>query len=136
MSGQDQGILEALALNEDKISKLYELYAGIYEKYYGFWYMLSSDELSHAAWLRSLDRSYRNGTLVVNEKRFNITAVKLFGDYLDQKAVEVQNNELPMEKALVIALDIENSLIEKSWFTMLESALTEDKLMLQRLPRH
>lgn len=133
MPDKKEGILEALAANEEKISSLYAVYADAYPDYYNFWFMLSSDEVSHASWLRSLDASWKKGTLAVDEKRFALAAVKTFGEYLDEKIKEARGTKYLMDKALNIAFDIENALIEKGWFTMFEAALSEDKVTLDRL---
>lgn len=81
MPTQDPSIIEALAKNEEKLSKLYQEYAATYKDYQVFWSTLSEEELTHALWLRSLEESYRKGALPVNEK-FHIETVKLFDDYL------------------------------------------------------
>ena len=133
MPEQNPEIIEALANNEEKLSKLYGLFAANYKEYYNFWSGLSNDELVHAAWLRELNKSFRIGSLRVDESKFHPEAVKLFSDYIGQKISGAQAGGLPMEKALYIALDLEEALIEKKWFTMFEPTSVKDDLILEKL---
>ncbi|MCU0651110.1 MAG: hypothetical protein MUC52_02625 [Candidatus Omnitrophica bacterium] len=133
MMEDKEKVMETLAKNEEKISQLYEEYSFKYNEQYNLWFMLSSEETAHASWIRSLKASYAKGSLYVDEKRFKVKTVELFSSYLDEKIKEAKETDLSLEKALGIALDIENSLIEKRWFEAIEADIAADKMTLDRL---
>ncbi len=126
-------VIECLAVNEEKLSKLYSAYAAKSEQYFDFWSKLSNDELGHAIWLRSLKELAQNGSLKFNEKQFNPEAIRLFNDYLDQRIQEALVEEFSMERTLAIAWDIESSLIDRNWFAMLKPDSEQGQLTVQRL---
>jgi hypothetical protein len=132
MPEQNSAIIDALVANEKKLSKLYQTYATTYREYQDFWFILASEELEHASWIRDLEESYRRGTLWVNDN-FHIEAVKLFGGFLEERLVDAEVESFSMERALTVALDIENSLIDRGWFKMFESAQAKDKATIEQL---
>lgn len=133
MRTEKQDIIELLAKNEEKVSELYLLYAEKFKDMYNFWFLLSNEETNHANWLRELKGELLSGALLLDEKKFNPQAITLFGDYLEQRSKGAKEKDLTIKAALSIALDIENALIEKKWFEVMQSDSTAVKNTLIRL---
>ncbi len=126
-------LLEALAQNEEKISRLYAEYARRFPKHENFWLNLSSDEIMHAGWIRGLGRSLEAGTLFLKRGSFRPEPIKAFGDYLDRAAAESRQENITLKTALAVALDIETALIERNWFKAFEADREKDKLILEQM---
>ena len=83
LRGNVSEVIEAMAKNEEAVSRLYQAYADKFPAQKAFWSGLAADEISHAAWLRGLLAKMREGSLSINRDRFKIQPVRGFTAYLD-----------------------------------------------------
>ncbi len=126
-------ILEALAQNEEKVSALYQAYAGKFPDRRDFWEGLAIDETAHASWIKGLFESIDNNTLFFDENRFSLQAIRTFTDYLEEKLRYTGQKDISFVEALSTALDIEDALIENKWFEFFETDSAKAKNYIQRL---
>jgi rubrerythrin len=124
-------ILEALATNEETLSVLYNKYSLQFVAYRKFWSNLSAKEISHANIIRGFYAKIRDGQAYFEHDRFNLKAINYFTNYLND-AIR-QSEQKDMLNALSIALDIERSLIERKFFTVLKADSKLLKSLLKRL---
>ena len=108
--------LELMAEHEKVISRLYQEYARKFPKYQDFWSKLASEEIEHARWISRLHAQVKDGLLHFNEGRFKEAAIKTSLEYVKSKITEAQKENISAKKALSVARDLENGLIEKKYF--------------------
>ena len=106
-NGKISDILEKLASNEESVAELYRGYADTFPVLNDFWTSLATEEMKHASWLRNLGRETEKGTILVNEKRFNIMAVQSMTNYLEKELVRLTEQDIPIIEALSITVSIE-----------------------------
>jgi len=126
-------IINLLADNESRIGRLYSAYAEKFPEYYNFWILLASEEEAHSQWIKDLHGDVLKGSLFFDSERFDVKAIKLFADYLEQKSVELKEKDFDLKKALGIAFDIENALIESRWFEIYKTDQPSLRFSLKRL---
>jgi len=126
-------VLEKLAGLEDATCDLYKAYAGRLADFERFWSDLAGDEATHAGWIRELKPLVGNGTLDFHEGRFRTKAIRNFTDYVNEEWATVQDQAIPLIKAVSIALDIERAFLEKRLFEVAEGDSLELERVLNKL---
>ena len=119
--------LELMAKHEKAISQLYQEYARKFPKHKDFWSKIASEEIDHAKWISRLHAQTKEGSLHFNEGRFKEAAIETSLDYVKSKIAEVQKEHISAKKALSVARDLENGLIEKKYFEVFASDCQEIK---------
>ncbi|GAG61348.1 unnamed protein product [marine sediment metagenome] len=87
----------------------------------------------HANWILKLRSKIKEGSVYFKEDRFNKEAIKTSLKYLNNQLSEAQMQDISLIKALSIARDIENGLIEKKIFEVFEGDPIELKHVLLNL---
>jgi rubrerythrin len=113
-------VCEMLAQNEERLSRLYGVYAEKFPKYRDLWNGLAEEETKHAAWIRKLASWVKEGVIDINADRFNISAIRTFSNYVDKELTNVKTSNVSSINALVIASYIEDSIIEHNYFEVFE----------------
>ncbi len=121
MGREQPDVLIRLAENEEAIGTLYGEYAARFPDYAGFWYEMAGDEAEHAGWLRGLSSGAGPGGLPVDENRFNLRAIETYMKYLQEELDRVRRGETPLLNALSVTLYLEESLMERKYFEVLEA---------------
>jgi rubrerythrin len=118
MTLQDAQIhqLEMMARHEEAVGELYTAYADRFPKHKDFWTRLAGEEKGHAAWIRKLFPKAEEGIILFDDTRFNVKAIDTSLMYIEHWVREARSEPIELTKGLSIALDIENSLIEKDYF--------------------
>lgn len=132
--GEGQTV-ELLAQCEDKIGELYQHYAGLFPEEEEFWAKLARDEVGHARWVRALLPPVQRGQVTFREDRLGSQGFLLFYDYLVLRLREVQAHPISLIAALTVAVDIENTLVEKSFYDVFQSTDAEATRILTLLTR-
>ncbi len=125
-------LLGLLANNEMVTSELYLAYAGTFPEHRDFWVHLAGDEVRHQGWLQGLMRQARDGDLAIQEGRFREDIIAAYHDHVQQRIREARVTPPTMAQALAIARDIESTMIERSFFMVLEG----DSPALQQVLRN
>jgi rubrerythrin len=126
-------VLDAMAKNEEAVSRLYQAYADRFPDQKAFWSGLVAEETSHAGWIRGLQTKMREGSLAVNRDRFKIQPVRGFSAYLERELVSAREPGMSPINALSVALYIEESLIEQRYFEVFAADAPELKRILADL---
>ena len=114
-------ILRLLAENETAVCRLYRAYADKFPSHKTFWLALADEELAHASWIRKLSSEVGNSELYVDEARFRPRPIEIMHSYVKDQLTRAQEQNLTLVDALSTALDIEQSLIERSYFDVFET---------------
>jgi rubrerythrin len=125
--------MELLAKNEETIQEVYKLFSQRFPDYQDFWSQISSEEASHANWIREISSKVRDGTVRFREGRFKSDAIRLFSGYLEDTLDRARREPMPLIHALDIALDTETALIERNFFDIVEGDSVEVKRILADL---
>ena len=123
-------IVELLINNEINVGKLYRAYTEQFPDYCSFWSGLASEEAEHASWVRKLASEVAEGAVLVNDKRFNASAIKTFSDYLGRELIKVNKSGISLISALSTALYIEESIIEQKYSELFDGDSVEFKKTL------
>ena len=110
------GIIESLAEIEKSVGGLYEAYGNLFPAQQPFWQGLANEEIEHAAWLGKLAELVTQGRATLNEKRFNRIAAQSFLNYLKEETAKVSRREVTLLNAAVVALYLEESVIEHNFY--------------------
>jgi hypothetical protein len=133
-SSLDQ-ILERLKENELAVSRLYSQFSQSFAEDADFWSELSQQERQHAGWIERLRemahrQEIRTGNTVVSPQ-----AVDHAITYADAVCEKCRRGELTRLSAYAIAYEIENSLVEKRFFSLFASAPSPYEEILNQLFR-
>ena len=120
-------VVDLLINNEVNVGKLYRAYAKRFREHCNFWADLASGEVEHAFWIRKLASKIADGTVFVNENRFNAAAIKTFSRYLESELTKANESGISLIAALTTALYIEESLIEQKYFEVFDGDSIEFK---------
>lgn len=125
--------IELLVEYEITIGRLYKEYAQKFLDWKDFWSKLSAEERGHANWILKLRSKIKEGSVYFKEDRFNKEAIKTSLKYLNNQLSQAQMQDISLTKALSIARDIEDGLIEKKFFEIFEGDPIELKHVLLNL---
>jgi rubrerythrin len=126
-------IFEALAINEEMAGKLYQFFAEKFPEHGIFWMELSAAEFRHAKWLRGMLNQINNGSMAYVPGRLKIEAIKSFTLYLNDRITQTKNGKIDLDEAISLALDIEQSLIERKYFEISKGMTTDMKKVITAL---
>lgn len=116
---------QLMSAHEEAIHDLYSEYAEKFPEYASFWSDMASDEKRHAGIIRGLWKKICDTSIFIDEKKFRMYSVKMSVSYIKDRAIEARNVKITMQKALSIAKDIENALIETSFSDSLSGNSSE-----------
>lgn len=126
--------VKLLAQCEEKLGELYLAYARLFPEEAAFWERLAKEERAHASWVEALLPRVQDDLITFREDRLGSQAFMLFYDYLVQRLQE-SRNPITLAGALVVAVDIENSLVEKSFYDVFTTADPDSARLLTLLSR-
>jgi hypothetical protein len=126
-------VLEKLKENEIAVSRLYAQFSQSFAEDADFWNQLSQQERQHAGWIERLremldSQDLRAATTVVNPQV--VDSAIAYADTVREKS---WRGDLTRLSAYAIALEIENSLIEKSFFSLFVPASSPYEEILKQL---
>lgn len=117
--------------NELNISSLYLIYAQKIPSQYDFWKKLSDDEISHAA---DISRN-KNNLGDIAETNFSRGVVKHVMSFVLKEIERATQNKITHHEALLAALRIERSMLEKKCFEIFRPTNKKVENMLCKLNR-
>ncbi len=133
LRGNASEAIEAMAKNEEAVSRLYQAYADKFPVQKAFWSGLAADETSHAGWIRGLQAKMKEGSLSMNRDRFKIQPVRAFSGYLERELMSAREPGMSPVNALSVAQYVEESLIDQRYFEVFAADAPELKRVLADL---
>jgi hypothetical protein len=125
--------LKSLSELEESVGRLYEIYAEVFPEYSQFWSELVSEEMQHANWLRQVQSKAIQGNVKFSETRFNANAIQTFLNYLRDEAEKARLKQRSLLNAFSIALQLEESLMERKYFSVVDGDSIELRQVLTDL---
>ena len=109
-------IINLMARNEEMISRIYKAFSVKFPELGKFWSQLSIEEKGHADILRALGKKVGEGKLSINSQKINANQILGMLETNESLANQVEQKRIKPEKALNIAFEIEESMLEKNIF--------------------
>jgi len=122
-----------MAAHESEIAELYRAYAQRFAPCRELFLGLAADEVEHARLISGLAAKVKAGEIQVVPGRFRAAAVLTSLDYVRECLQRVQNQESTLAAALATARDLEQGLIEKRFFDIVQEDGPEVMGLLCRL---
>jgi len=113
--------IELLAKHEEAIGRLYAEYANRFSRHHALWVQLSEEEYQHAESLRTLDPAIKDGSLAFARDRFNPRVIDKSLAWLTFQTGKAEKGDLSLDEAMIVAMDVENTLIENKCFEVFEN---------------
>jgi rubrerythrin len=116
--------LEALGLmaaHESAVCDLYRALVARFPEQAALFQGLVEEEVEHARKIGGFADQVRAGALQVDPERFPPAAVLDSLDRLQARAAEFEEGDLSLAGALAVAMDLENELLERSYFEVVEA---------------
>lgn len=120
-------IIEAMAINEEKIMELYTIFASRFSGDNGLWNKLAEEEKMHAHMVRSLGDLLKDNDVRFNKNKFSINSLKNLRERLDEEIIKANNGDYDAELALEFAKKLERTLLESKTFEAFESNIPDMK---------
>jgi len=129
-------VVELLFLQEDALALMYSQFASSLPEMSVFWKNLVVQEKAHGHVLRSLVDLCRTKDVVLNTSKFNAAAIRTNIDNMRKQTERSAKEGTTPIRALAIASDIEHSLIEKGFFSIIESDLASVRSEIEAIEKH
>jgi thiol peroxidase len=113
--------LKTMVRNEEATSRLYKLFAEKFPQLKDFWTKLVDEEVDHAAHLAEFYKKVETGEMVLDEGRFSMLAVEAFAEHMKRILEYIAGKDITARDALEMALDVEETFLEKSFFEVIET---------------
>jgi rubrerythrin len=126
-------IFALLKQHEVAISELYSAYAERFPYRKQFWLQLADEEMEHADVVDLLQAKIEENEAIYSQDKIRTGAIRSSIDYIERLTEEARVGLLRMVNALSIALDLEEAVIEKKFFQVVEGDTVDIKRMLQEL---
>jgi hypothetical protein len=122
-----------IAAHEAAIAELYSAYAAKFPASSDLFSQLAAAERDHARHITDFATAVRTGKVHIRTDRFAPAAFLNSLDFIREQVQEAPNPDVSLLKALSIAYDLENGLIERRYFEVVEGDPEELRDLLQRL---
>jgi len=122
-----------IGAHEAAIAELYRAYAARFPQYATLFTALFEEEIAHARLLAEFVEKVRTGTVQIQSDRFTPQAIHASLDHIGERLKEARKGEVSALAALSTAVDLENGLIEKRSFEVVETDAPELQRILRTL---
>lgn len=125
--------VEILAECEEALSVLYTLYAGQHPDYSAFWSGLAHEEQAHKTWARALAEKVQECEVTFREGHYSPEAYQTFFTYINERIRDARKQQVALFAALSVAVDIESTIVEKSYYEVFIGESEEGQRLLNAL---
>lgn len=129
-------MISALIEHENAIAGLYDVYEECTGESPEFWHQLVREENAHAYVLQELQNRFLNNEIYVDSWKFNLTAIKTAIEYIKLKTEQARQNGISYMSALVIARDVESTILEHDFFRLYKPQNYADDIEIESLAKH
>jgi rubrerythrin len=122
-----------LAAHESAIADLYRAYAEKLPDRREFFESLAADEVRHARQIVGFVQQVKAGSVSINPGRFDERAILASLDHVRKQVERARKTNVSLVDALSISADIEQAMIERRFFDVIEGDSGELKQLLAGL---
>lgn len=126
-------LIQFLQKYELSIARLYETFADIIPSSRKAWLSYATEERLHAKWIKTLHSLTKKGKLSFEQTKFTKQATKTAIDYIENQIEKIMHSKNDLEKALTLAINIEKSLLESTFFRLFKPNAPKAKKIQARL---
>ena len=126
-------IINKLVRCEESVAELYKTYSEVVPDPDGFWKDMSQKEEVHANLLRTMHKQLDKGCIFYNIGRFSTSEIDSFLTMLHDNITYAKENNITSEEAIKIAISVESSIIDTSFYDIVNSDAPEYKYIAERL---
>lgn len=124
-------MLDLLVRHEERIARLYQLYAERFPEEARRWSGVARQEETHAERIREWAARWEAGKAELSEVPFESAPVRVSMEFLSGAIREAEAGTPSLEEGVGVAIDVENTFIDREFFRIFESA-SPDGIDLRR----
>lgn len=128
-------ILNQVIERELSVSQLYEKFAGNFPRFAELWTGLAAEERAHAQLLRNMESYIQQGHLLWNLGKLKEEELNEEQKLVDDANLKLRMGRMDPLKALNIAFEIENSLLDSKFYDVVNCDLPEFQKTAEELRR-
>jgi rubrerythrin len=125
--------LELLREHERALGRLYRIYAECFAAQSELWLRLAAEEDQHAQWLGALSRQSDDSEAGPLVNRFPVGAIEHSLIYINKLIDSARDSGVTLLRALSVAVDLEEALLENRYFEVCEGDGPELKRTFESL---
>ncbi len=114
-------VLGLMAAHESAVCDLYRALAASFPEQAELFLGLAEEEVEHARKIGGFAEQVRAGAIQVDPQRFPPAQVLESLDRLRERARQLERGDVSLADALALAVDMENEILERSYFEVVES---------------
>ena len=114
-------VLGLMAAHESAACDLYRALAARFPEKAELFLGLAEEEVEHARKIGGFAEQVRAGAIKVDPQRFPPAEVLESLDRLRERAARLERGDVSIAEALAVAVDLENEILERSYFQVVES---------------
>lgn len=128
-------LIQLLAKYELSIAALYETFASVLPESKTAWMAFADQERIHAKWINKLYTYLKDGKISSEQTKFTVQSAKTAIGYIETQIDKTVREKINLTQSLNIAINIENSLLESSFFTVFKLSSPEAQKIQSRLEK-
>ena len=128
-------LLKKLMETEIAMSRLYHHFSVRFPEAADFWKQMSRDEVEHSKWIGEALEMLRTGEMSRGITTLTSQAADMVIKHVDSICAKARGGEISLLSAYATAYDLENSLLEKKFFSALDLDLPPYKEVRDKLVR-
>ena len=109
-------ILHKLIQHEENMGAVYHECARQFSAHENFWQQIAMEERQHVQILQNLRPEIEAGSIRVANGVKAMESLRMFLDYQRQQYKVLTHNSLPLKTVVLMALDLEDSMVEKRFY--------------------
>ncbi len=118
---------------ELSVATLYETFAAIQPSSKDVWKKFAEDERLHAKWIQTLHAYLQDEKISFAQTRITSQSIKTSIAYIDDQIKKAIDSKIDLKQALIIAIDIEKSVLESGFLKVFKFSGPEAKKIQSRL---
>lgn len=128
-------LLKTLQEHEVLLGRLYRTFAGMFAMKADFWTGLANEESEHAGCIKALRDQLKADPDIVIMERFAVDTIHHSMDYIRGEIERAERGDFTLVSALSMAMKLEEALIEKEFFTVLNGDSEQTRAVMTLLAR-
>ena len=118
---------------ELSIATLYETFANILPSSRKAWMNYAREERLHAKWINVLHTHMNDDIISFEQTKITTQAIRISINYIESQIEKAIESKVDLKQALIIAIDIEKSLLESAFFKVFKLSGSKAEKVRSRL---
>ncbi|MBM9604676.1 hypothetical protein [Desulfopila inferna] len=128
-------LIKLLEEHEKSIGALYEAFASLFPLFKKEWLDFAEEEYLHAGWIKKLHTHQQHGKIAFQQTRITIQSIKTAINYLETQKDRALAEKPDLAKCLDLAINVEKSLLEGSFFKVFQLTTPETQKIREKLEK-